>query len=257
MKKIIFFSLSILVSLSVFPKTAFDYNHKGIKYAKQEFYDLAIDCFIKAIDLDPEHLQSYENLATVYYHKGMYDESIECFNKIIELKPDDFRAYNNRGNIYYHKGMYKEALSDYNKAIELNHKNAYFYFFRLIASFKISKRNYKDALNSLKFKERFLKNNTWQYTILEYLTGRIGLNDILSIAKNKEKLCEAYCYIGYGYLFEGNDSVAKHYFQKCIETKVLSFAEYGLAKTELKRITEQESNQQSGISNQLNDTIAK
>ena len=58
---------------------------------------------------------------------GKDKEAIADYNKAIEINPDDADAYNNRGWVLYNLGKDKEAIADYNKAIEINpdHAKAY------------------------------------------------------------------------------------------------------------------------------------
>ena len=48
------------------------------------------------------------------------ERSIEDYDKAIELDPNDAEAYNNRGNSYSDLGQYQRAIEDYDKAIELD-----------------------------------------------------------------------------------------------------------------------------------------
>ena len=49
-----------------------------------------------------------------------YYGAIADYNKAIELNPNFADAYNNRGLAKYDLKDYKGAIADYNKAIELN-----------------------------------------------------------------------------------------------------------------------------------------
>ena len=49
---------------------------------------------------------------------------MEDYDKAIELDPNDAEAYNNRGNSYRDLGQYQRAIEDYDKAIELDPNDA-------------------------------------------------------------------------------------------------------------------------------------
>ena len=51
---------------------------------------------------------------------GDFSDAIEDYTKAIELDPDYADAYNNRGYAYYLLEQYGKALNDYDKAIELD-----------------------------------------------------------------------------------------------------------------------------------------
>jgi tetratricopeptide (TPR) repeat protein len=98
---------------------------KGNEYLKKGEYDLAIDQYTKAIELNPGRIDAYNNRAIVYFQgKGWYDQAISDFSKVLEIDPDNAYTYGNRGNVYRKRGDYDKAVSDYIKAIELNPKFA-------------------------------------------------------------------------------------------------------------------------------------
>ena len=68
----------------------------------------------------------YYNQKKYRFELGSVGErAIENYNKAIELDPNDADAYNNRGLAYYYLEEYERAIEDYNKAIELNPNYAY------------------------------------------------------------------------------------------------------------------------------------
>ena len=51
-------------------------------------------------------------------------KAIEYYRKAIELNPQFFQAYNNRGNAYRALKQDQKAINDYDKVIELNPQDA-------------------------------------------------------------------------------------------------------------------------------------
>jgi len=49
-----------------------------------------------------------------------YQRAIECYNKAIELNPKDALAYYSRGKVKYKLKDYSGAIEEFNRAIELN-----------------------------------------------------------------------------------------------------------------------------------------
>ena len=70
---------------------------------------------------------------------GKYDKALADFNKALELNSNNAEAYENRGLIYYHEKKYSQALDEFNKAIELRNDNAEPYFSRSLTYEKLSK----------------------------------------------------------------------------------------------------------------------
>lgn len=103
------------------------YRHGGVDCAKGD-YDHAIVNLTKAIELNPNFAEAYNNRGIAYRKKGNHTCAIADYTKAIELKPDFAKAYNNRGNAYSDKGNYGRAIDDYTKAIKLKPDfiNAYY-----------------------------------------------------------------------------------------------------------------------------------
>ena len=82
-------------------------------------YAEAISDFDKAIDLNKDYAEAYNNRGLVKYDLKHYDAAIEDYGKAIELKPDYALAYNNRGVTYKAVGKKTNARLDCERALEL------------------------------------------------------------------------------------------------------------------------------------------
>jgi Flp pilus assembly protein TadD len=102
------------------PNDAEAYNNRGLEYHNKGQYDSAIGDYTKAIELDPNYFYAYNNRGNAYANKGQYDSAIEDYNKAIALNPNYASVYNNRGTAYSDNGQYDSAIEDFNKAIVLN-----------------------------------------------------------------------------------------------------------------------------------------
>jgi len=70
------------------PEDARIYLEKGYAFQKVEQYDLAIESFNKAKDLDPTMLQLvYYNIGAVHFETEAFDKAEEMFTKSIEVDP--------------------------------------------------------------------------------------------------------------------------------------------------------------------------
>jgi tetratricopeptide (TPR) repeat protein len=81
--------------------------------------DKAIEALEKALELNPEIVQAWCNLANAYLQKGDIEKSIETNMKMLELAPDFALGYNNLANAYYMQGRYNEAIRNCDKASAL------------------------------------------------------------------------------------------------------------------------------------------
>jgi len=51
---------------------------------------------------------------------GKYGEAIECYDKALEIDPDEAGVWYNTGIILILLGRYEEAVECYDKALEIN-----------------------------------------------------------------------------------------------------------------------------------------
>lgn len=103
------------------------YN-QGSNFCDQGELDKAIDCYTRAISLNPNYANAYNNRGLTYYKQGNLEEAIKDFKKAIELNSKE--AHNNLGMLYYKQGNSGEALKYLSKVIELDPTYATAYYNR-------------------------------------------------------------------------------------------------------------------------------
>ena len=81
--------------------------------------DRAIEAYSRAIELNPNYTDAYNNRGVSYSDKEEYGLAIKDFNTAIERCPNNTVFYSNRGATYSDMENYDRAIEDYNKAIEL------------------------------------------------------------------------------------------------------------------------------------------
>ncbi len=255
------------------PKLDFAYSNRGSAYKAKGQFDKAITDHSKAIELYNSHKDTHEfdkikvfkdnreaieykskrnaafyyNRGSAYIAKGQFDQAIDDYNRAIEFVPNYSDVYMVRGNVYQLRGQIDRAIADYSKAVDLNPNNEYAYLHLLIVTW-LSKGNDIDTVNKLRQHLVSMKSDKWVHIILRYYLGVDGLNEqsILSEAikgknsqENRERLCEAYYYLGAKLLADGNRNDAANYFSKSIENGVNTDTdEYDLSKTMLTQMQE-------------------
>ena len=134
------------------------HNNRGLVYRDEGNYDLAIESFTKAIELNPDFAKAYANRAATYQCKGLFDRAIADHTKALELKPDHPEAYVNRGAAYGEQGDYDRAIADHTKAIELNPNHPEAYSNRGLAHYKKSDYNraIEDYTQAIQLKPSFV-----------------------------------------------------------------------------------------------------
>ena len=106
------------------PQSPDTYNNRGVAYSDKGEFDRAIQDYNTVIELNPEDADAYNNRGVAYGDKGEFDRAIQDYNTVIELNPGHADAYNNRGAAYKKKGDFQRAIQDFSKAIELNSEDA-------------------------------------------------------------------------------------------------------------------------------------
>jgi tetratricopeptide (TPR) repeat protein len=75
-------------------------NNEGLEHDKNGRYKDALDCFYKAIELNPHYANAYSNRGNVYQHMKEYDLAIIEFNKTLKINPHHLVTLFNRASIY-------------------------------------------------------------------------------------------------------------------------------------------------------------
>ncbi|MDJ0555567.1 MAG: tetratricopeptide repeat protein [Microcoleaceae cyanobacterium MO_207.B10] len=120
-------------ALNLNPNNYQSYNNKGIAIAQLGNFREAIENFQQALELNPKDPQSHHNLGAAYAELGELNQAIEYFSKALELNPKDSQTYYNLAVVRFKIGDKQGALLDYDQAIALNPKNAEIYYNRSIA----------------------------------------------------------------------------------------------------------------------------
>jgi lipoprotein NlpI len=175
---------------------------------------------------------------------GFETDVVGDYDKAIEINPNDAFVYNNRGDILYHQAMFREAIADYKKAIESNYRpNDYPYLNLLRTVSKVSQEDYQVYLQKFREYVTSQKAEDWIRIVSRYYLGMDQLTegDVLAEARKgkdqrekKERLCEAYYYLGEKRLAQGDRKGAEKFFRKSIKTKIHYFPQYLSSKAVLK-----------------------
>ncbi len=163
------FSQNVATTATV-PQKAEEFLKRGKDFQHNKKYDLAIEDFTQALNLEPENAEAFfqrgitmriksgysistrdvdarndfdnaifysPNVANYYYHRGLwrfnenkYDRALEDFTKAIALAPDQYEGYRMRFETFRKLKTFDNALKDVNKAIELQPNGLDLFFAR-------------------------------------------------------------------------------------------------------------------------------
>jgi tetratricopeptide (TPR) repeat protein len=108
------------LSIEIYP-TAEAHTFLGWTYSFMGKLDHAIDECKKAIDIDPDYGNPYNDIGSYLIQQGNYEEAITWLELALNSKRYEsyHYAHLNIGRAYELKGLWFEALDEYKKALEL------------------------------------------------------------------------------------------------------------------------------------------
>uniref|UniRef100_A0A452FKP4 Tetratricopeptide repeat domain 16 n=1 Tax=Capra hircus TaxID=9925 RepID=A0A452FKP4_CAPHI len=105
---------------------------RGTMYRRLQDFDLAVEDFLKALDMMSEHqeelvqqaqrqlLLAYNDFAVHCYMQGAYQESVLLLNKALRDEQQEKGLYINRGDCFFQLGNLTFAEADYQQALALS-----------------------------------------------------------------------------------------------------------------------------------------
>ena len=95
-EKVTSFMYEMKEKISHVEKDAYAWNNEGKALYEQKRYDEAIQCFNKAIELNPSYELAWNNKGTALYMLKRYKEAIKCFDEVLKINPNNETAKKNR-----------------------------------------------------------------------------------------------------------------------------------------------------------------
>jgi len=86
------------------------------------FYNMALHFYRKALEINPNLKEAWNNLADLYNRLGMFEEALRCADKALEIDPSYTPALVNKGIALAQLGKFDEAIHYFDKAISINPK---------------------------------------------------------------------------------------------------------------------------------------
>ncbi|HXX57529.1 MAG TPA: tetratricopeptide repeat protein [Thermodesulfovibrionales bacterium] len=125
-------------------------NAIGLIYLlKLDDYPKAIDFFQRAVRVDKNFSEGWNNLGFAYEKAERYNDAVAAYKTALSnlLYQNAYKAFNNLGRTYYRLGKYSDAVEAYKEAIRRN-SDFYLPFYGLALSYNAVGR-YSDAAAAL------------------------------------------------------------------------------------------------------------
>ncbi|EEB12344.1 Small glutamine-rich tetratricopeptide repeat-containing protein A, putative [Pediculus humanus corporis] len=111
------------VATSAEKEEAENLKTEGNNLVKAEKFEEAIQCYTRAIELDPNNPVYYCNRAAAYSRLNNHQATIDDCKAALKIEPTYSKAYGRLGFAYSSLNMFQEAKQSYKKALELEPGN--------------------------------------------------------------------------------------------------------------------------------------
>ncbi|MEG4346627.1 tetratricopeptide repeat protein [Microcoleus sp. A003_D6] len=146
------------------PQLAIAYHNLGEMLVGQKRWDEAIANYRQAITINPNSFESYHSLGKTWADRGECDRAIACYRKSIELNPNYARAYLGLGNVFAQKRELDEAIKCYRQALEIN-DNSY-WAYNCLGDALAQKKLWPEAISCYRKAIEINPNIPWFYVNL-------------------------------------------------------------------------------------------
>ena len=129
-------------------KNAENYQSVGSAYLRLGDHEKARHFLQKAIELNPDSIETHYSLACYYAIQNQYSEAIDELDYVINNSNQDHRYYTFRGRIWGKLKNTKNAIIDFSKAIDINPSDPEAYIERGLAY--LETRDFNLSISDLK-----------------------------------------------------------------------------------------------------------
>ncbi|MGC6513495.1 MAG: tetratricopeptide repeat protein [Myxococcota bacterium] len=106
-------------------EAAADELDRGRSYHKERKYEAAIQCFMRALEIDDTFAEAAVRLGMAYEDDRQFRRAISAYERCLKIEPDHFQAATNIGEAYRKNEQYHEAIDAYDRALTV--KSDYLY----------------------------------------------------------------------------------------------------------------------------------
>jgi tetratricopeptide (TPR) repeat protein len=98
-----------------------------VSAAEKSYYE-AIECFEKALQLNPNYAEAFMDMAWSYYKLQDYGTAEEKIDIALKINPNLPDAYNIKGKIFFDMFKYYDAIKCYKNALQIDSDNSNAYW---------------------------------------------------------------------------------------------------------------------------------
>ncbi|MCX7187347.1 MAG: tetratricopeptide repeat protein [Methylophilales bacterium] len=95
----------------------------GRYYQGRDKFDLAIDAYLKALNIDATFVEASNGLGVIYAQQRQFDKAIETLKSAVAKAPNASHILNNLGYTYYLKGSLSDAIATFTQVLNIDPTN--------------------------------------------------------------------------------------------------------------------------------------
>ena len=192
----------------------------GNCFSLQKEHEIAIKFFTRATQISPSFAYAYTLSGHEYVDNENYNLASDCYKKALNYDERHFNAWWGLGHIQLKEQNYNEAIKFFRKAISINSKSAILYFY--MATAYLQNRDIGKALHYLLTAEKENNNNPMiKYQISSIYTSQGKLDEalaiLLSLDEKMPKEAPIHIAIGKIYQMKKNYAQALNHFNIAID----------------------------------------
>jgi tetratricopeptide (TPR) repeat protein len=97
-----------------------EWGNKGISLHRLGFFDNAIQCYNKALEINVNDHRSWNNKGSCMRALGHFDNALVCFENALKISPSDTGALTNKGICLDSLGFFKDANRCFDDALKID-----------------------------------------------------------------------------------------------------------------------------------------
>ena len=94
-------------------------NNLGNTLNNQGRSKSAIECYQKALEINPHYGDTAYNMGNVYNNQGKTEDAIRCYQQAISIHPENAESFNNMANAFKDQSKLTSAIHYYKEALKL------------------------------------------------------------------------------------------------------------------------------------------
>jgi tetratricopeptide (TPR) repeat protein len=86
---------------------------QGLEHSRRQQWELAIQAYRRAVQVDPRFVEAWTNLGYAYRKVKDYERSVEAYQRALSLRPDHAQAHDYLARTYLAMGNREAAMRHY------------------------------------------------------------------------------------------------------------------------------------------------